>query len=537
MSEDKGLIVGIDIGNCNVKAAVQSDKKKRIEIHKFNKAQGVDVIPNKIEIRENGVFVGKIKKSKKMDQDIVSNVKKHLSEENWKTYSFCRGKDLTAIELITEELVWIKNNIETFHKAEISEAVLTVPVCFSELQKNRLKSAAASAGINVKEIVTEPFAAMFSCKKLIESDDEKKVMIFDFGGGTLDISIFSVSGDDEKTKIETLSSRGVNFGGNDITDLIYKDKIKEEYGEKIQQEIFLRVKHSLLDSDMYSDEDKKTNSDMYKKHYLFHSEQVNTEVADAVAEMKELVCESDDGSGYCSFESMIYNDELNSVMIDYTYDELTDLLDKSGIRNVITDTLDELVDAAMIDKSDVSKVIMTGGTSKIAYFRNMLCDYFELDENSAEEVIEETDNDQKFNAVCYGAAVYALLDEDKFTVINRLSFEIGMIGKNGRYTRLMDINAAYNSVPSLKRPIELQERDADTYKLNIYQIFFDSTQKSVNVDNDLIYMGCLVFDKKIYEKKKMYFIELSVDGKGVLTADIYDENGSFIEKLNILMEE
>ena len=100
----------------------------------------------------------------------------------------------------------------------------------------------------------------------------------------------------------------------------------------------------------------------------------------------------------------------------------------------------------------------------------------------------------------------------------------------------MDLNSAYNDVPSLRRPVSFSDRDEKTYKINMYQVFFDTTKTKIDVARDAVYMGCFVFDKTKYNISSGYLMELFVDSKGILFSNIFDSSGNKVDTLSIMME-
>ena len=116
-------------------------------------------------------------------------IKRKLELESWSRSFQELGFTLSAQEIATDIFQWIKARIEEQGRP-VEHAVITVPVCFTEIQKAKVVQAAKEAGINIKDTITEPVAALFSVEELFGEACDENVVVFDFGGATLDLCLF-----------------------------------------------------------------------------------------------------------------------------------------------------------------------------------------------------------------------------------------------------------------------------------------------------------------------------------------------------------
>ena len=123
-------------------------------------------------------------------------------------------KKYSPLDVTALFLSYVKNRVETMAERSMTEAVMAIPVDFKPEQRRNLREAAEKAGIRVKSFVSEPTAAYVNCRKDLAG--ASNVAVFDWGGGTLDISLISV----EKQEVSELAVAGQRLGGNDIDQMI-----------------------------------------------------------------------------------------------------------------------------------------------------------------------------------------------------------------------------------------------------------------------------------------------------------------------------
>ena len=535
------LLVSIDFGTFNIKCAVI--KRDRPQIHKMNKSQNSDVLPNVVSIQKDSVTSGNKKSSsKRTSQTIVNNIKRHLEEEDWKIYVDSRDEDMSAMDIASEEFKWIKDNIESKLRRNITDTIITVPVCFSEMQKKRIIDSAENAGLPIKEVIVEPLGALFSYEKILDFEDDYNLLVYDFGGGTLDLSIFQLTKEDDVVTIEALASRGVHFGGQDITKLIYNNIFEKKYKRQILEEVQSRLKKDFLDNEKISATDKDPTSKVYKQNYENIKNRFYIDILDDINSFKEDICNQyDEGEDVpFSFDSCdIHSNGLKSIGIDtifLNYQQLYNMVQKTGIFKTIENTIENLIDSAMIDYDDISKILIVGGTSNIPFFREHLGKCLGVDistDGDDNGMVVSKENDEMYNAVAIGSVTYLKKKDIAFNIINRLSYEVGTI-IDGKYTRHMDIDTSYNDI-TLRKAIKLSKDSIGSLRLNMYQVFHDTTVSGINIKEDAIYMGHFEFDSLKYSLGKSYLLELFFDESNSLYGNIYSSSGEKLDVLKLIL--
>lgn len=207
-----GKIIGIDLGTTNSAAAVWENG----ESHLIPNAFGDYLTPSVVSMDRDGtVYVGRIAKERLVTHpaDTASVFKRFMGTE--KTYSLA-GKKYHPEELSALVLKRLKEDAERYLGEEVTEAIISVPAYFNDLARNATKNAGELAGFHVERIINEPSAAAlyYQCRSQME---DAVMLVFDFGGGTLDVSLVECF----DNIVEILAVSGDNhLGGSDFDQLI-----------------------------------------------------------------------------------------------------------------------------------------------------------------------------------------------------------------------------------------------------------------------------------------------------------------------------
>lgn len=217
-------IIGIDLGTTNSCVAVMEGGSVTI----IPNAEGARTTPSVVNIKENGeIIVGEIAKRQAITNptSTVSSIKTHMGSD-YKVEIF--GKKYTPQEISAMTLKKLKKDAEAYLGEEVKEAVITVPAYFTDAQRQATKDAGTIAGLDVKRIINEPTAAALAYG--LEKQKEEKVLVFDLGGGTFDVSILEIA----DGVIEVVATAGNNhLGGDNFDDEIIKwltSEFKKETG-------------------------------------------------------------------------------------------------------------------------------------------------------------------------------------------------------------------------------------------------------------------------------------------------------------------
>ena len=219
MSNDD-IILGIDLGTTNSAACIY----KSWEFEIIPSAVGDDYFPSVVAVSENGeLLVGEYAR-----QQMASNAENSIAEVKllMGTNEFIRfnGKDVRPQEISALILDRIKRDAESYLGTDIKRAVISVPASFEDAARNATMEAGQIAGFEVETVVNEPTAACLAYATI--KDITGNILVFDIGGGTLDITVGYFDG----SKLDVQSTVGYRVGGRDITNSL-REYVKKEFEE------------------------------------------------------------------------------------------------------------------------------------------------------------------------------------------------------------------------------------------------------------------------------------------------------------------
>lgn len=203
-------IIGIDLGTTNSAVAVLEGGEAKI----IPNPEGNRTTPSVVALKNDEIQVGEVAKRQAVtNPDTVSSIKRHMGD----SYKVSMGdKEYTPQEISAMTLQYIKSYAEDYLGEKVDKAVITVPAYFNDSQRQATKDAGRIAGLEVERIVNEPTAAALAYG-LDKTDSEEKILVFDLGGGTFDVSILEL-GDGV---FDVLSTSGDNsLGGDDFDEKI-----------------------------------------------------------------------------------------------------------------------------------------------------------------------------------------------------------------------------------------------------------------------------------------------------------------------------
>ncbi|MEL0677502.1 molecular chaperone DnaK [Clostridioides difficile] len=215
-----GKIIGIDLGTTNSCVAVLEGGEAQI----IANSEGMRTTPSVVAFTKDGErIVGEPAKRQAVTNadKTITSIKTHMGTDYKVNID---GKSYTPQEISAIILQKLKSDAESYLGQTVTEAVITVPAYFTDAQRQATKDAGRIAGLDVKRIINEPTAAAlaYGMDKL---DQEKKILVFDLGGGTFDVSILEI-GDGT---FEVLATAGNNRLGGDDFDQIVIDYLAEEF--------------------------------------------------------------------------------------------------------------------------------------------------------------------------------------------------------------------------------------------------------------------------------------------------------------------
>ena len=314
-------IIGIDLGTTNSCVAVMEGGEPVV----IPNAEGARTTPSVVGFTKTGErLVGQVAKRQAITnpENTISSIKRKMGTAE-KVHA--GGKDYTPEEISAMILAKLKADAEAYLGEPVTEAVITVPAYFNDSQRQATKNAGTIAGLNVKRIINEPTAASLAYG--IDKESDQKIMVYDLGGGTFDVSIIEMG--DGVT--EVLATNGdTHLGGDD-----FDQRIIDWMAEDFQKENNIDLR-----------KDK-----MAAQRLKEAAEKAKIELSSATSTNINLPFITADANG---------PKHLDMTLTRAKFNELTaDLVDRT-----MTPVRKALADAGL-KASDLAKVLMVGGSTRI----------------------------------------------------------------------------------------------------------------------------------------------------------------------------
>ena len=316
-----GKIIGIDLGTTNSCVAVMEGGKPVV----IANTEGLRTTPSIVAFTKNGErLVGDPAKRQAVTNadKTISSIKRHMGTD-YKVE--IEGKKYSPQEISAMILQKLKADAENYLGEKVTEAVITVPAYFNDAQRQATKDAGKIAGLDVKRIINEPTAAALAYG--LDNENEQKIMVYDLGGGTFDVSIIEI-GDGV---IEVLATAGNNRLGGDDFDNVITQYMLEDFKAKEGVDL--------------------SKDTMALQRLKVAAEQAKKELSSATTTNINLPYITATAEGPKHFDM---------TRTRAKFDELThELVEKTAepVRNALND--------AGLTASDLSKVLLVGGSTRI----------------------------------------------------------------------------------------------------------------------------------------------------------------------------
>nr|WP_308759095.1 molecular chaperone DnaK [uncultured Anaerotignum sp.] len=406
-----GKIIGIDLGTTNSCVAVMEGGQPVVIVN----SDGARTTPSVVGFAKNGErLIGETAKRQAITNpdNTISSIKRHMGE-NYKVN--IEGKTYSPQEISAMVLQKLKADAESYLGETVSEAVITVPAYFNDAQRQATKDAGRIAGLDVKRIINEPTSAALAYG--LDNESEQKIMVYDLGGGTFDVSIIEIGGG----VIEVLSTNGnTHLGGDDFDQRIIDYLVAE----------FKKAEGMDLSKDKMAMQRLKEAAEKAKKEL---STVTTTNINLPFITMNQ------DGPKH-----------LDVTLSRAKFDELTaDLVDGTmgPVRQALSD--------AGLSASEIDKVLLVGGSTRIPAVQEAVKKY------TGKEPFKGINPDE---CVAVGAAIQGgklAGDEGAGSVllldVTPLSLGIETLG--GVATKLIDRNT---TIPTNKKQIFSTAEDNQT---------------------------------------------------------------------------
>jgi molecular chaperone DnaK len=255
-----GKIIGIDLGTTNSCVAIMEGGKPKV----IENAEGARTTPSIVAYAEDGEIlcgasakrqavtnakntlfavkrlIGRRFEEKEVQKDINMMPFKIVKADNGDAWVEARGNKMAPPQVSAEVLRKMKKTAEDYLGEEVTEAVITVPAYFNDSQRQATKDAGRIAGLDVKRIINEPTAAALAFG-MDKQEGDRKIAVYDLGGGTFDISIIEIAAIDGEHQFEVLSTNGDTFlGGEDFDQRLIDyvvTEFKKEQGVDLKNDV------------------------------------------------------------------------------------------------------------------------------------------------------------------------------------------------------------------------------------------------------------------------------------------------------------
>ena len=316
-----GKIIGIDLGTTNSCVAVMEGGNATV----ITNSEGARTTPSVVAFSKTGErLVGQVAKRQAVtnpDRTVIS-IKRHMGSDYKVDID---GKKYTPQEISAMILQKLKADAEAYLGEPVTEAVITVPAYFTDAQRQATKDAGQIAGLTVKRIINEPTAAALSYG--LDKEDDQKVMVYDLGGGTFDVSIIEIGQD----VVEVLATAGNNHLGGDDFDQ--------------------RIINWMIDEFKKSDGIDLSSDKMAMQRLKEAAEKAKIELSSTPSSNINLPFITADATGPKHLDLTLTQakfNELTADLVEATMGPVSQALEDSGL-----------------SLSEINKVLMVGGSSRI----------------------------------------------------------------------------------------------------------------------------------------------------------------------------
>lgn len=392
-------IIGIDLGTTNSAVAVLEGGEAKI----IPNPEGNRTTPSVVAYKNDEIQVGEVAKRQAVtNPDTISSIKRLIGSDKKVEMG---GKEYTPQEISAMILQYLKSYAEDYLGDKVTKAVITVPAYFNDSQRQATKDAGRIAGLEVERIVNEPTAAALAYG-LDKTDKDEKILVFDLGGGTFDVSILEL-GDGV---FDVLSTAGDNSLGGDDFD----EKIIEYLVQEFKKEHGIDLSKDKMAMQRLKDAAEKAKKDL--------SGVTQTQIS------LPFITASD--AGPLHMETKLTRakfDELTSELVDRT---------KQPVRQAMKD--------AGVSQSDLDEVILVGGSTRIPAVVEA------VRKETGKEPNKSVNPDE---VVAMGAAIQGGVisgDVKDIVLLDVTPLSLGIETMGGVFTKLIDRNT---TIPTSKSQI------------------------------------------------------------------------------------